>query len=181
MGLGYTLNLQIRNTRASTVSLPIHKGDHTIRQHGQQVARARQHESEGVRLGRQVLESLIGIAEKVHHRRAQEHTPSKLSPQRQEPLVPLQKVRRNAPNKSGDKDDYQTPYLGQYQRPRPKVKVFVVWVAVAVVVAAVSWGGEDDEEEEEAEEEKGARHGGRAHWGWDIAGILLRYIYRGGE
>lgn len=179
MGLGHTFKLQISNTRPSTISPPIHIRDDTIRHHGQQVPRASQHEREGVRLGGQVLESLIGIAEKVHHRRAQEHTPSKLGPQRQEPLIPLKKVGRNAPNKSGHEDYYQTPYLRKYQRPRPKVKVFVVWVAVAVAVfvTAVSWDGDDeeDEEEEEAKEEMGARHGGIAGWGRrDIAEIFFK-------
>lgn len=140
------LTLKLEITSLFVVSKRI--GDYAISNHGQQVSSTSQHECKRVRFGSQVLESFICITQKVHHSRTQKHTPSKLCPQNQEPLVPFKEVRWNATNKSGHKYDNQAPYFHQYQWPCPKVNAAIFTaIIVAVIVATVSRGREDEEEE----------------------------------
>lgn len=121
------------------------RGNDGISEEGHQVACTRQHEGERVLLLSQVPEGLISVAEKMHHGSSQKHSPSKLGPQNQEPLVPFQNVGGNARDEGGDEDHDQAPHLRENQGPSTEVGGGVGVGVTVVVVAAVDGDGEGEE------------------------------------
>lgn len=96
------------NISAATVRpLSIHVRNQTIREHRHQIPGARQHERERILHGRQIPERLVRVAQKMHHRRRQEHAAGELSSQHQKRLVPLQEVRRHAGDERPDEHQNQ--------------------------------------------------------------------------
>jgi hypothetical protein len=113
--------------------------DDAVGEHGDDVSGAREHERVRVpAVGEQVPERLVGVAEEVHERGAEEHAAGELRAQRQERFVPPHEVGGHAAGQRAREHHRQAPQLRRHHPARAQVGLRRRVPAVRVRVRAGS-------------------------------------------
>lgn len=122
--------------RLARVSLnDVHDG--AVSQHGEEIPRGGEHVDEGVRLGREVGDGLVGVGEEMHEGRAQEDAAGELGPQDEEAFVPAEKVRGDAAGEGAHQEYHEAQHLRDNELPGAKVHAHRCLLVVAAASVAV--------------------------------------------